>query len=145
MASGGTLLRRTSAAAIVATVVGGWFGQAPALAAAPARPAPSTGASAVTPSSAGAVHPAVWPKPQSMRFQGAFARVTPTVTLVAGPDADPYALDVIRDALKAAGARTVIDSAVPPTTAARHDGLTVYAGDLAEPVLSGLNAPPRED
>lgn len=136
------MLRRTSAAAIVATVVGGWFGQAPALAA-PAGPAPSAGSS-TTPSSVAAAHPSVWPKPQSIRFQGAFAHVTPTVTLVAGPDADPYALDVVRDTLTAAGARTVTDSAVPPAEGSRT-GLTVYAGGLAEPVLSALSAPPPED
>ncbi len=139
------MLRRTSAAAIVATVVGGWLGQAPALASTPAKPTPSTGSSATTPSSVGASRPSVWPRPQTMRFQGAFARVTPAVTLVAGPDADPYALDVIRDTLKAAGAATVTDATAPPTAAGNGGGLTVYAGDLAEPVLSGLGAPPQED
>lgn len=130
------MLRRTSAAAIVATVVGGWLGQAPALADAP--PAQPVGTSA--PTSVAAAQPSVWPRPQSMKVQGVFARVTPVVTLVADPGADPYALDVIEAALKSAGARTVQRAAAP------GPGLTVYAGDTAaaQP-LAALNAPPPGD
>ncbi len=133
------MLRRTSAAAIVATVVGGWLAQAPAQQAradAPSgRPAGTAASTART-----AALPGVWPKPQNVRFQGEFARVTPTVTLVADPDADPYALDVIEAALSSAGARHVVRAQAPGTS-----GLTVYAGTAAARPLQILNAPPRGD
>ncbi|WNI15515.1 beta-N-acetylglucosaminidase domain-containing protein [Actinacidiphila sp. ITFR-21] len=129
------MLRRSSAVAVVATVVGGWLGQAPALADQPA-PQPTGTATAAERSPA---PPAVWPKPQSLRAQGRFARVTAHVTLVADPDADPYALGVVEDALRAAGATDVVRAPLPGA------GLTVYAGDAALAPLSALGAPPQGD
>jgi hyaluronoglucosaminidase len=133
------VLRRTSAAAIVATVVGGWLVQTPAMADTP--PAPPTGTSSSTPTNQAQLKPAVWPKPQSITYQGAFARVTPQVTLVADPDADPYAIDLVKNTLKSAGAQSIVTAQQPSP-----DGLTVYAGTTAaEQPLTALNAPPVGD
>lgn len=94
-----------STAALVATVIGGTVTGAP-------------GAIAV--SSAG--NTSVWPRPQSLHAQGGFTPVTETVTLVAGPHADPYALEAIRTALREAGARHIVEAA-----ASTRKGTTVYA------------------
>jgi hyaluronoglucosaminidase len=132
-------LRRSSAAAIAATVLGGWLVQSPSATAAPAPPpgAPPAGTRQDTPAATTA--PAVWPRPQSLRRQGHFARVTRTVALVAGTDADPYALDVIEDALRTAGADGI------RRAGAAGPGLTVYAGDAARPQLTRLRAPAQGD
>ena len=129
------MLRRSSAVAVVATVVGGWLGQAPAVA--DQGPGPASGSTAST-EHAPAV-PAVWPKPQSLREQGEFARVTPTVTLVADDGADPAALGVVEDTLRAAGAREVVPGPV------RGPGLTVYVGTAALEPLRQLTAPAPDD
>ncbi|MYS23974.1 hyaluronoglucosaminidase, partial [Streptomyces sp. DvalAA-14] len=129
------MLRKSSAVAVVATVVGGWLGQAPALA---DQVLPHPTGSATSTEQAPAP-PAVWPKPQLLRAQGQFARVTPRVTLVADPDADPYALGVIEDTLRTEGAQEVVRAAYP------GPGLTVYAGATALAPLAALNAPPQGD
>ena len=134
------MLRRSSAVAVVATVVGGWLGQAPALA---AQPGHDTAGRAATQGTVGTEHtgnaPSVWPKPQSLTVQGDFARVTDEVTLVADADADPSALEVVQDALRAAGARSIVR--------ARNagPGLTVYAGSAAQGPLRTLRAPDTGD
>ncbi|MFC4035418.1 beta-N-acetylglucosaminidase domain-containing protein [Streptomyces polygonati] len=129
------MLRRSSAVAVVATVVGGWLGQAPAL----ADQVVSHVTGSVTADEQTAPPPAVWPKPQLLRTRGQFARVTPLVTVVADRDADPYALGVIEDALRAEGARDVVRAAFPGT------GLTVYAGAPALAPLGALAAPAQGD
>lgn len=132
------MLRRTSAVAVMATVFGGWLGQAPAL----ADQSPATHpAGATSPTEQGSTAPAVWPKPQSLRAQGDFARVTPRVTLVTDPadNPDPYALDVVEDALRAAGAGTVTRAHTP------GPGLAVYLGTAAAGPLAGLGAPATGD
>ncbi|WUH93480.1 beta-N-acetylglucosaminidase domain-containing protein [Streptomyces sp. NBC_00433] len=137
MAAGRTpLLRRTSAVALAATVVGGWLGQTPA-SAQPTPTAPTAPASAPVTQSDTA--PAVYPKPQLLRRQGDFARVTPQVTLVADAAADPSALDLVEQTLHSAGARDVVRAAGP------GPGLTVYAGAPAESRLAALGAPPAGD
>lgn len=124
-------LRSKSAVAFVAAVIGGVLGNAPAGAAAPVPPPHQQQAQA---------QPTVWPRPQSSRAQGEPAAVTPTVTLLAGPGADPYALNVIRDVLRSAGARQIVESSAQPT------GLTVYVdGPAAEAQLSRLKAQPQAD
>ncbi|WP_328913573.1 beta-N-acetylglucosaminidase domain-containing protein [Streptomyces sp. NBC_00223] len=122
----------------MATVFGGWLGQAPAL----ADQSPATHpAGATSPTEQGSTAPAVWPKPQSLRAQGDFARVTPRVTLVTDPadNPDPYALDVVEDALRAAGAGTVTRAHTP------GPGLAVYLGTAAAGPLAGLGAPATGD
>ncbi|MEU9251269.1 beta-N-acetylglucosaminidase domain-containing protein [Streptomyces sp. NPDC048270] len=56
--------------------------------------------------------PAVWPRPQSMAADA--AREVPLgaeAVLVAAADADPYAVQVVRDALRAAGVRSLQERA----------------------------------
>jgi hyaluronoglucosaminidase len=127
--------------AVVATVVGGWLGQVPAWADGPTAPvSPASPTATSAPDAQAQTAPAVWPKPQSMRTGGLFAPVTSQVTLVADADADPYALQVIEQALKDAGARQVVRASAP------GPGLTVYAGDSsAEGPLERLGAPAAGD
>ncbi|WP_329132079.1 beta-N-acetylglucosaminidase domain-containing protein [Streptomyces sp. NBC_01476] len=129
------MLRKSSAVAVVATVVGGWLGQAPAFA--DQAVSPVTGS--VTAKAQSPAPPAVWPKPQTLRAQGQFARVTAQVTLVADPDADPPALAVVEDALRAQGAKDVVRAQF------RGPGLTVYAGSSALAQLDALGAPAQGD
>ncbi|MCM2428374.1 beta-N-acetylglucosaminidase domain-containing protein [Streptomyces sp. RKAG337] len=126
-------LRSRSAVALVAAVIGGVLGNVPAADAAPESPPRQQETQA---------QPSVWPRPQSLRGTGGeAAQVTPTVTLVAAPTADPYALTVIRDVLREAGARTILEARTATTT-----GLTVYAdGPAAEAQLSRLKAEPQAD
>ncbi|MEW2517924.1 beta-N-acetylglucosaminidase domain-containing protein [Actinacidiphila alni] len=132
-------LRRSSAAAVVATVIGGWLVQSPSATAAPATAPGAPPAGSRSDTAAAERTPSVWPRPQTLRAQGHFAPVPPAVTLVAGTDADPYALDVIEDALRAAGATDIARADTPGA------GLTVYAGDAALPQLARLGAPAQGD
>lgn len=122
--------RKRSAAAAVA-VIGSLLGGAVAAAPRGASAAPSVpaapGTRAMDPASgaAGPVldpraeavrtpaeGPAVWPRPQSMTADP--AREVPLgaeAVLVAPSDADPYALQVVRDALRGAGVRTLHERA----------------------------------
>ncbi|WP_307795520.1 beta-N-acetylglucosaminidase domain-containing protein [Actinacidiphila acididurans] len=131
------MLRRSSAVAVVATVVGGWLGQAPALADQPSGQA--AGGTTATGTEHGPAVPSVWPRPQTIKPQGTFAPVTATVTLVADGGADPYALDEIDDVLRTAGAQDVVRSDRP------GPGLTVYAGAPAAAPLAQLHAPAQGD
>lgn len=130
--------------AVAATVVGGWLGQLPAWAD-PAHPGPAaTTPAAPAPAAAtgqSAAGPQVWPRPRQLGVQGGFVPVPEEVTLIAGPDADPYALQVVQDVLRAAGARTVTRA----DAAAGGTGLTVYAGAAADAPLRALGAAPRGD
>ncbi|MEU6342050.1 beta-N-acetylglucosaminidase domain-containing protein [Streptomyces sp. NPDC046977] len=138
--------RRTAAArtaAIVAAVVGGVLGVSPgAVAAPPATPSPPTALpDAPAATARTAALPAVHPRPQVMRERGGLTTVPDTVTLLAGPGADPYALDVLRGILRDAGVRDLRDSTDVP-----RGGLTVYAdGEGAETALRALGAAPVGD
>lgn len=140
--------RRTAAArtaAIVAAVVGGMLGASPGVLAAPAT-APSTPATPATlPDAPSTVladgFPAVHPRPQVLRKRGGFTAVPATVTLVAGPGADPFALDVLREVLRVAGATDLREAADAPV-----GGLVVYAdGHGADSALRALGAAPVGD
>ncbi|WP_229890743.1 beta-N-acetylglucosaminidase domain-containing protein [Streptomyces mashuensis] len=88
--------------------------------------------------------PPVWPRPQTARALGAYARVGDEVTLMADPGTDPYALAALRDVLRGAGARRVIDA--QPGGTPPPGGLIVYAGgQAAEDALRALGAPARDD
>ncbi|MGC5361650.1 beta-N-acetylglucosaminidase domain-containing protein [Streptomyces sp. DT24] len=80
-------------AAPTATTVSGPAALSPKTAAAPGPKAPAL--------------PAVWPKPQSVRVSGPAVPLTIEVTVVAGPGADPYAVDTLGEVLREAGVRTV--------------------------------------
>ncbi|MFJ3585086.1 beta-N-acetylglucosaminidase domain-containing protein [Streptomyces sp. NPDC090127] len=95
--------RKRTATAVAAAVIGGLLGGgAPGVAqAAPVTPVTTPG----VPQSPG--EPAVWPRPQSLRTAGPSVRLGAEVTLLAGPEADPYAVAALREVLRTAGVRTV--------------------------------------
>ncbi|KMS78700.1 hyaluronidase [Streptomyces leeuwenhoekii] len=100
--------RRRGAAALAAfAVLAGTLGAAPAAVAAP----PSPGAAAASPGTPGAPGPdgvAVWPRPQSLRANGAPVPVTGEVALIADKVADPYAVAALSALLRRGGARTIV-------------------------------------
>ncbi|GAA4294150.1 hypothetical protein GCM10023086_05920 [Streptomyces venetus] len=112
--------------ALAVAVVAGSLGIPPAAVAAP--PAPGTTATP-TPDSAGP-DLSVWPRPQSLRGNGAPVAVPDEVALITGPGADPYAVEALRELLGEAGARRITDSAEQ-----RPGALTVRAS--TEPVRRG--------
>ncbi|MFJ8711960.1 beta-N-acetylglucosaminidase domain-containing protein [Streptomyces violaceus] len=103
------LRRGKRAVALAVAVVAGSLGAPPAAVAAP--PAPGTTATP-TPDTAGA-DLSVWPRPQSLRANGAPVAVTDEVALLTDPSADPHAVEALRALLRQAGARRVTDSAAP--------------------------------
>ncbi|WP_314244691.1 beta-N-acetylglucosaminidase domain-containing protein [Streptomyces kutzneri] len=156
--------RNTAAAvAVIGTLLGGAVSSAPpgtfAAPTAPDRPAPGAGPGA-TPVSAAAgpvldpgadtpraasEGPAVWPRPQSMAADP--ARELPLGTeavLVAAADADPYAVRVVRDALRAAGVRTVHEPAPGAPLPARGTVVRLQDAD-AEQTLRALGAAAPSD
>ncbi|WP_043494974.1 beta-N-acetylglucosaminidase domain-containing protein [Streptomyces viridosporus] len=101
--------RGRRAAALAFAVVAGTLGAAPVSVAAP--PAPGTTASPV-PDTAGA-DLSVWPRPHSLRANGAPVAVTEEVALRAEATADAHALDALRALLRQAGARRFTDPGAP--------------------------------
>ncbi|MGW0362588.1 beta-N-acetylglucosaminidase domain-containing protein [Streptomyces sp. NPDC002990] len=114
------------AVAVIGTLLGGAVASGPprvfAAPSAPTGPAqdPAAGGAAPQPPldprtdvpRTAAEGPAVWPRPQSMTADP--AREVPLgaeAVLVAPPEADPYAVQVVRDALRAAGVRTLHERA----------------------------------
>ncbi|MFF4431976.1 beta-N-acetylglucosaminidase domain-containing protein [Streptomyces sp. NPDC001513] len=89
--------------------------------------------------------PAVWPRPQSMTADP--AREVPLGTeavLVAPADTDPYALQVVRDALRKAGVRTLHEPA--PGTPVPERGTVIRLDDAAaEQALRALGATAATD
>ncbi|CAM5543376.1 beta-N-acetylglucosaminidase domain-containing protein [Streptomyces abikoensis] len=133
--------RRAGVTVLAAALLSGLLAGAPG---ASASPGPGDAAAAATdPQSDGALPP-VWPRPQASRALGAFVPAGDEVTLMAEPGTDPYAVEALRDVLRAAGARTVVDAApggTPPPS-----GLIVYAGGQgAEEALRALGAPEAGD
>ncbi|WP_309062772.1 beta-N-acetylglucosaminidase domain-containing protein [Streptomyces sp.] len=101
--------RGRRAAALAFVVVAGTLGAAPASVAAP--PAPGT-TTAPVPDTAGA-DLSVWPRPHSLRANGAPVAVTDEVVLHADAAADGYALDALRALLRQAGARRFLAPGAP--------------------------------
>ncbi|CAL9423390.1 hypothetical protein SUDANB58_01895 [Streptomyces sp. enrichment culture] len=103
--------RRKGAAALAFAVLAGTLGAAPAVAAPPppgtATTSPETPGTPGTPDASGSDGVAVWPRPQSLRANGAPVPVTDEVALIAGPAADPHAVTALGALLRRAGARTV--------------------------------------
>ncbi|WP_329178877.1 beta-N-acetylglucosaminidase domain-containing protein [Streptomyces sp. NBC_01477] len=139
------MLRKTSAVALAATVIGSWLSQTPASAQQPPTPTTFADTAPSTPAPRTATTPTVHPKPQSLRRQGDFARITPHVTLIADATADPYALDVIEQTLRTAGAHDVTRANPSDAGTSPAPGLTVYAGTSADSRLAALGAPPAGD
>lgn len=88
-------------AALAFAVLAGTLGSAPA---AVAAPSPGTAASPAS-RAAEAAELSVWPRPHSLRANGAAVRVTDEVALIAYGAADPYAVEALRELLREAGAR----------------------------------------
>ncbi|MEU3775101.1 beta-N-acetylglucosaminidase domain-containing protein [Streptomyces sp. NPDC032472] len=107
--------------------------------AAGAAAAPLLDPGAVAPRTA-AEGPAVWPRPQSMAADA--AREVPLgeqAVLVAAPDADPYAVGLVRTALRAAGVRTLHEPA-PGAPLPEHGTVVRLQGPGAEEALRALGA-----
>ncbi|MFF2506138.1 beta-N-acetylglucosaminidase domain-containing protein [Streptomyces sp. NPDC058067] len=121
--------RRKGAAAIAVAVIASALGSAPGAVAAPPG-APVTTGDPWGDRESDTGLPAVWPRPQSVRASAGEVSVTDEVVLVAGPDADTYAVDTLRTLLRGAGARhitQVADEASVPAGAA----LVVRVGSVA--------------
>ncbi|MBB5117535.1 hyaluronoglucosaminidase [Streptomyces eurocidicus] len=133
--------RRAGVTVLAAALLGGLLGGSPGALAAP-RP---DGTAATVPDREGETAlPPVWPRPQSARARGPYARIGDEVTVMADPGTDPYAIEALRGILRGLGARTVVDAApggTPPPS-----GLIVYAGgQAAENALRALGAPAAGD
>ncbi|MFE6195443.1 beta-N-acetylglucosaminidase domain-containing protein [Streptomyces sp. NPDC057838] len=113
------------AAALAVAVLAGSLGAAPAAVAAPAPPGP---AAAPAPGITGA-DPSVWPRPQSLRGDGAPVAVPDEVALLSDAHADPYALDALRALLRHAGARRITDTAGPGALVVRARTQPARPGD----------------
>ncbi|WP_432249461.1 beta-N-acetylglucosaminidase domain-containing protein [Streptomyces sanyensis] len=97
--------RRRTAAAVAVAVIGGLLAGAPGAAAEPSGPAaPSDRAQDPR---GGTAVPGVWPRPQSLRTAHAPVALGGEATVVADPDADPYAVAAVKDLLRGAGVRTL--------------------------------------
>ncbi|MGW0751087.1 beta-N-acetylglucosaminidase domain-containing protein [Streptomyces sp. NPDC002587] len=127
----------------VPSVPGGSGGAAREAAAAGA-PGPLLDPGADTPRTA-AEGPAVWPRPQSMAADP--AREVPLgaeAVLVAPADADPYAVQVVRDALRAAGVRTLHERAPGAPLPDRGTVVRIQGPDAQE-ALRALGAAEARD
>ncbi|MET9758033.1 beta-N-acetylglucosaminidase domain-containing protein [Streptomyces sp. NPDC006372] len=120
------LRRGKRAAALAVAVVAGSLGTPPVAMAAP--PTPGTTATPAPDSTGPGL--SVWPRPQSLRGNGAPVAVPDEVALITGPRTDPYAVEALRELLGQAGARRITDSA-----GARPGALTVRVS--TEPVRRG--------
>ncbi|QZY18862.1 beta-N-acetylglucosaminidase domain-containing protein [Streptomyces decoyicus] len=86
---------------------------------------------------AGAATRSLSPTPRSVQSRSDLVTITPSVTVVAGPDADAPALAVVEKSLKDAGADRVVRAERAPG----HGQLTVYVdGAGAAQALKGLGA-----
>ncbi|MEU9035535.1 beta-N-acetylglucosaminidase domain-containing protein [Streptomyces sp. NPDC048352] len=156
--------KRTTAAAVavIGTLLGGAVASAPPrITAAPGTsgsPRPDSGSAPVYASGLGPVldpgsdvpraaseGPAVWPRPQSATADpGREVPVAAEAVLVVPVDADPYAVEVVRTALRAAGVRTLHER--PPGAALPERALAVrLQGPDAEEALRALGAAPAGD
>ena len=139
----GTALR-ASAALTVAAVVGGMVAGTQSSFAA-ARPAGPVGAATVPGAPAAVTVPQIFPRPQSQAAYGQSFPVPTVVSLVAAAQADPGALQVVRQALKAAGVQRVDESAdSAPSGAPAAGSLTVYVGGPAEGAGGGADRALRD-
>ncbi|MEU0588812.1 beta-N-acetylglucosaminidase domain-containing protein [Streptomyces sp. NPDC006132] len=123
------LRRGKRAAALAVAVVAGSLGAPPAAVAAPPAPGTTTAPTAPTPDTAGAADLAVWPRPQSLRANGAPVAVPDEVALVADARADRPAVEALRELLRQAGARRITDSAASGALLVRARTEPVRPGD----------------
>ncbi|TQO30169.1 hyaluronoglucosaminidase [Streptomyces cavourensis] len=133
--------RRKQATAVAVAVIGGLLSPfAPAATAAPAPPADPGKPPASSPVRADSAQPpAVWPRPQSIRATGPALPLGTEATVVAAPDADPYAVAELRSLLRDAGVTTVHESLLG------RGPLIRIGGPGAGEALRALRAPDRAD
>ncbi|MFJ8051140.1 beta-N-acetylglucosaminidase domain-containing protein [Streptomyces luteogriseus] len=104
------LRRGKRAAALAVAVVAGSLAVPPAATAAPSPP--GTTATTPAPDTSGP-DLSVWPRPQSLRANGAPVAVPDEVALITDAQADPHAVGALREVLRQAGARRITDTAGP--------------------------------
>ncbi|MEU2272837.1 beta-N-acetylglucosaminidase domain-containing protein, partial [Streptomyces olindensis] len=119
------LRRGKCAAALAVAVVAGSLGAPPAAVAAPPPPGATT---APTSDTAGAGL-SVWPRPQSLRANGAPVAVPDEVALISDGRADRPAVEALRELLRQAGARRITDSSGPGALVVRARTEPVRRGD----------------
>jgi hyaluronoglucosaminidase len=85
--------------------------------------------------------PVVTPTPRTVRWLGPDVVVTPEVTIVTGPRADPAAVDAVTEVLEGAGASEVAVTATGDDTGDDSaGGLTVHVGSTVDDhVVAGLD------
>ncbi|MFE7900866.1 beta-N-acetylglucosaminidase domain-containing protein [Streptomyces sp. NPDC057424] len=113
------------AAALAVAVVAGSLVAPPAAMAVP--PAPGTTATPA-PDTAGP-DLSVWPRPQSLRANGAPVAVPDEIALITAPQADPHAVEALRELLRQAGARRITDTPGPGALVVRARTEPVRPGD----------------
>ncbi|MFD5905842.1 beta-N-acetylglucosaminidase domain-containing protein [Streptomyces microflavus] len=130
--------RRKQATAVAVAVIGGLLSPfAPTATADPADPGKPP---ATSPDRADSAQPpAVWPRPQSIRAAGPALPLGVEATVLAAPDADPYAVAELRSLLRTAGVRTLHES-LPG-----RGPLIRIGGTGAGEALRALRAPDRAD
>ncbi|MEU0296681.1 beta-N-acetylglucosaminidase domain-containing protein, partial [Streptomyces microflavus] len=130
--------RRKQATAVAVAVIGGLLSPfAPTATAAPADPGKPP---ATSPDRADSAQPpAVWPRPQSIKATGPALPLGAEATVLAAPDADPYAVAELRSLLRTAGVRTLHES-LPG-----RGPLIRIGGTGAGEALRALRAPDRAD
>ncbi|MGW0496374.1 beta-N-acetylglucosaminidase domain-containing protein [Streptomyces sp. NPDC003007] len=119
------LRRGTRIAVLAVAVVTGSLAAPPAATAAP--PAPGATVTA-TPDTAGP-DLSVWPRPQSLRANGAPVAVPHDVALITGARTDPHSVEALRTLLRKAGARRITDTAGPGALVVRAWTEPVRRGD----------------
>ncbi len=139
----GTRARVAGTTALAAAVIGGLLGGVPSAQAAPADPAVGSPDQPDRPAGAGQV-PAVWPRPQSLRELGDAVPLGAAAVVVAAPDTDPYALDVVLGLLRDAGVRTVHQVAPGERLPAAGPVIRIGGAQAAD-ALRALRAPARGD
>ncbi|MET9661147.1 beta-N-acetylglucosaminidase domain-containing protein [Streptomyces sp. NPDC006510] len=129
--------RLTALGTAATLLVGGLLTAVP-----PAQAADSTRAATPANAADGRTAPAITPTPQSVKPRADRITISPTVTLVAGSTADESAVQVVRSALRRAGAQRVVRADRPA-----RSGLTVHVGDsdaLAAQRIDGPSALPAD-
>ncbi|MFJ6938894.1 beta-N-acetylglucosaminidase domain-containing protein [Streptomyces sp. NPDC101132] len=136
--------KRTTAVAIA--VVGGLLAAPGALAAPAPTPVtgPAAGPTGAQPPARGAALPSLWPRPQSLLASGPGVPLGAEAVLVTPAGTDPYAVEVVRTALRAAGVRTLHEAGPDAPLPA---GGTVFRlqGPDAEQALRALGATEAAD
>lgn len=129
--------RGRTATAVAVAVIGSLLGGAHGAAAAPGDPG-SPATTAQDPEGEAAL-PSVWPRPQTMRAAGSAVPLGREATVVADRDADPYAVERLKELLRESGVRTV-HTALPG-----HGPVLHLGGTGVQDALRTLRASERAD